>query len=140
MLGIGKNIKKQLGKRMTPAGLQEAMNNKARPKVYTGTRTSLSKRFEQYSKLIGGSNTASLSDIAAEIYLDTSAVVEWIDVLDAQIEQQKTWLELVKVMPGPTPEMIEIVTGVNAVIFGEDDYGSDIPDTVDEPWVSPLAK
>jgi len=126
---LKKRIHSNMGKRMTPADLQRAIGKSAAPKVRKG-RYSLSKRFAQYNKLIASKGNNNLTDLASDMYLDSASVIEWIDLMEGQIAQQKTLIEIGQMYGGINDEMIGVVGSVKNVIFGEEgDYeNAELPD------------
>lgn len=124
--GIGKNLRKELGKKTSPAQIQRLLSKQSRPKARKG-RFSLSSRFAKYHKMISSGSQNSLAGLAAEIYLDSREVLRMIDLMEAEIAQQQTIMKLGKLYGTLTPKMISTVDAVKTVIFGEPDDGLSIP-------------
>ena len=138
--GIEKNLRRELGKKTAPADIQRFLGKQEKPKVFKG-RYSLSSRFSQYSQLIRTGNTSNLASLAAEIYLDSREVLTMIDIMEAEIAQQETIHQLGQMYGTLTPEMITTVDAVKAVIFGDIDDGSVLPEAHSanaESYRSPL--
>jgi hypothetical protein len=132
---LGIRMHQQLGKRMTPSEIQKTLGEESLPDVTTG-RFSLSKRFKEYYNLISSNQQQSLSVLAAEIYLDTSSVSEWIDLMEAEIGRQRTFLELGRMYGSITSKMFDTVDNVKNIIFGEEQGmsgTSQMPQKPEEP-------
>jgi len=123
--GLASRLRSQLGKNATPAQLQEILGPESQPDVTKG-RFSLSKRFAQYYRLIS-SQQQPLPTLAAEIYLDTSSVSQWIDLMEAEIGRQQTIIELGRMYGSVTPEMVKMVDNVKSIIFGEEEVRGTVP-------------
>nr|WP_319394772.1 hypothetical protein [uncultured Desulfobacter sp.] len=125
--GIGKNLRKELGRKTTPSDIQALLSNNAKPKVFKG-RYSLSSRFAKYHKMISSGSKNTLATLAAEIYLDSREVLNMIDMMEAEIAQQQTLIKLGSMYGTLTPEMMSTVDAVKTVIFGEpEDQGGILP-------------
>ena len=138
---LGARMHKQLGLNKTPAEIQDTLGKESQPEVTTG-RFSLSKRFSQYFKLIS-SDQQSLTVLAAEIYLDTSSVSDWIDLMEAEIGRQQTIIELGRMYGSISSEMLGTVDNVKNIVFGEEVASAGAgaaPPPPEEPadFVSPL--
>ena len=116
---LGIRMRRQLGQKVSPAEIQNTLGKESKPEVTSG-RFSLSKRFSQYHSLIS-SNQQSLTVLAAEIYLDTSSVAEWIDLMEAEIGRQQTIIELGRMYGSLTSEMVGTVDNVKNIVFGEEE-------------------
>ncbi len=129
--GVEKNLRRELGKKATPADIQRMLSKKEKPKVYNG-RFSLSKRFAQYHRLISSKSHNSLATLAAEIYLDSSEVINFIDLMEAEISREKIIIELGNMYGSMTDQMTSTVDSVKTVIFGEPDDESLLPEATSE--------
>lgn len=129
--GVEKNIRKELGKKSTPADIQRMLSAKETPKVYNG-RFSLSKRFAKYHKMIASHGQNNLATLAAEIYLDTSEVIRLIDLMEGEISRQSTIIELGNMYGTLTPEMTKTVSGVKTLIFGEPEAEGRLPEAMEQ--------
>jgi len=129
--GIGKNLRQELGRKTSPAGIQALLSDKAKPKVFKG-RYSLSGRFSQYQKMISSGGKNTLATLAAEIYLDSREVLTMIDLMEADIARQQTVIKLGQMYGTLTPEMMSTVDAVKTVIFGEPEDDSGILPTGEE--------
>ncbi len=127
--GIEANIRRELGKKTTPRGVQRLLGKQAVPKIYKH-RFSLSKRFAKYHQLISTGARDNLATLAAEIYLDSNEVIRFIDLMEAEIAQQETVLELGRMYGTITPEMSSTVENVKVLIFGEADVDSSVPEAM----------
>ncbi len=126
--GIEKRLRQQLGRKSTPAEIQKMLGKQAMPKVTKG-RFSLSGRFAKYYSMISTSSKgSSLAKLAAEIYLDSSEVTQWIDLMEADISRQELYLDVGSSYGPLTSEMLETVGSVKNIIFGEEEDMSGIPD------------
>jgi len=125
--GIEKNLRKELGKKTSPADIQRLLSKQSKPKVFKG-RYSLSSRFAKYHKMISSGSSNSLATLASEIYLDSKEVLNMIDLMEAEIAQQETLHKLGQMYGTLTPEMINTVDAVKTVIFGEAEVESALPE------------
>ena len=116
--GIEKNLRKELGKKTSPADIQRLLANQGKVKVFKG-RYTLSSRFAQYHKMISSGKNNSLAALAAEIYLDSKAVLDMIELMEAEIAQQETLIIFGEMYGTLTPEMTSSVEAVKAILFGE---------------------
>ncbi|MEH0022097.1 MAG: hypothetical protein V6Z89_20765 [Desulfobacter sp.] len=129
--GIGANLRKELGKKTTPADIQRLLSQKNKPKVFKG-KYSLSSRFAKYHELISSGRTNNLATLASEIYLDSKEVLNMIDLMEAEISQQETYIRLGRMYGTLTSEMMETVQAVKSVVFGEAEDDSALPFMEDE--------
>ena len=125
--GIEKNLRKELGKKTSPADIQRLLSKQTKPKVFKG-RYSLSSRFAKYHKMISSGRNSSLATLASEIYLDSNEVLNMIELMEAEIAQQETLHKLGQMYGTLTPEMISTVDAVKTVIFGEPEGESTLPE------------
>lgn len=125
--GIEKNLRKELGGKTTPADIQRLLGKASEPKVFKG-RFSLSSRFAKYHKMISVGNKDTLATLASEIYLDSAEVIKMIDLMEAEIAQQETIIQLGGMYGTLTPEMANTVESVKTVIFGEDEGEFSLPE------------
>ena len=127
--GIEKNLRKELGKKATPADIQRLISKSKNPRVFKNGRYSLSKRFARYYELIRAAGSGNnLATLASEIYLDSRGVLDTIDLMDAEIARQETLHKLGQMYGTLTPEMMNTVSAVKAVIFGEQDNYQALPE------------
>jgi uncharacterized protein YaiE (UPF0345 family) len=151
-LSLEKRLRSELGNKMTPWMLQETLLGGGPDAVPTPAPTlrgrsgmRLSERFKQYYQLVSSSGSRadqSLAVVAADVYLD----MEETSLLIARTREEiarATVMEQVNQSFGiVTPEMMEVVTGVKSILFGE--TGSDIqiagppPGQVEQAYQSPL--
>ncbi|NWH06581.1 hypothetical protein [Desulfobacter latus] len=118
--GIEKRIKKELGRKISPAGIQKLLSGSARPKVVK-SRVSLSSRFARYYEMIKAGGGSSIASLASEIYLDSHAVMETIDLMTQEIQRQKMVIVVEGQWGTVTPEMVSMVNTVKEIVFGEFD-------------------
>lgn len=122
--GIETNLRKEVGKKTSPADIQRLLGKNGKPKVFKG-KYSLSSRFAQYHSMISRGSNNTLASLAAEIYLDSGEVLNMIGLMEAEIAQQETMIKLGQMYGTLTPQMVDTVDAVKAVIFGEvEDQGS----------------
>lgn len=131
---LEKRIRRELGRKMTPRGLQKVISGAGTPVRQTQSRTragKLSEKFKKYYELVAlGPRPAaggSLTTVASEIYLDTREVKELIALTRDEIGRSKLMVQLNQIYGLITPEMFEMVAGVKGVIFGEGESGYGIP-------------
>ena len=76
-VSLGNKISKEVGAKLTPAGLQKAIGDGALPPVIKG-RARLSRVFSRYHALISkhGTGNKAIATMAAEMYLDNQAAKE----------------------------------------------------------------
>ncbi|MBW1787087.1 MAG: hypothetical protein JRK53_10805 [Deltaproteobacteria bacterium] len=144
-----KRIRQELGRKMTPRGLQQMLDGSVGPgakgtgKIRSGK---LSDKFRQYYKLVAmGSRTGtkgSLAAVASEIYLDSQDVLDLITLTRDEIGRSKLVIELNQIYGLVTPEMFKMVAGVKEVIFGESGDEEGIPGpppgSIRQAYKSPL--
>lgn len=146
---LEKRIRQELGRKMTPRGLQKALAGTGTPVRQTRGRTRagrLSEKFKKYYELVAlGPRPAaggSLAAVASEIYLDTLGVKDLIALTRDEIGRSKLLVELNQAYGLITPEMFEMVAGVKGIIFGEGEGGYGIPDappgSTNQAYRSPL--
>lgn len=132
---LEKRIRQELGRKMTPRGLQKMIAGAGKPVRKTQGRTHagrLSEKFKKYYELVALSPRSaaggSLAAVASEIYLDTREVQDFIALTRDEIGRSKLLIELNQIYGLITPEMFEMVAGVKGVIFGEGENGYGIPE------------
>ena len=129
---LEKRIRKELGQKKTAWTLQElligeeggnAANTTARPSLRGRSGMRLSDRFSQYYKLVarsGGKTNSSLAVIASDIYLDMQETSSLIARTREEIARATLMEQLNQSFGTITPEMQEVVAGVKAILFGEE--------------------
>ena len=128
-------IRKELGHRTTPRGLQKLLERTPRkPREssrYSRRSGRLSEKFGQYYELVAmgprSGSAGSLAAVAAEIYLDTQEVQDLIALTRDEISRAKLMIELDQAYGIITPEMFEMVSRVKTIIFGEAGEHDGIP-------------
>ncbi len=144
-------LRQELGQKQTARDLQEmliAETSRGTPAVQTDKRSSgrLSERFRQYYKLVAQADSrteGSVALVAADIYLDSSEVLDLVRLTRDEIARSQVMIEIRNEFGVVTPEMTEVVTGVKNVLFGEDDAAATLEaeppaDTFPEAYRSPL--
>jgi len=132
---LEKRIRQELGRKMTPRGLQKVLSGAGTPVRQSQSQMragKLSEKFKKYYELValGPRRPAaggSLATVASEIYLDTREVKDLIALTRDEIGRSKLLVQLNQIYGLITPEMFEMVAGVKGVIFGEGDGGYRIP-------------
>ena len=128
---LEKRIRKELGQKKTSWTLQELLLGQesgstaasSQPSLRGRSGMRLSDRFNQYYKLVArsGSNTnSSLAVIASDIYLDMQETSSLIARTREEISRATLMEQLNQSFGTITPEMQEVVSGVKAILFGED--------------------
>lgn len=149
---LERRIRKELGHKKTPWGLQELLigesaDNKApaRPALRGRSGLRLSDRFNQYYKLVahsGGQINASLAVIASDIYLDMQETSRLIARTREEISRATLMEQLNQSFGTITPEMQEVVAGVKAILFGDQEEVAPLtapaPTQADKAYQSPL--
>ncbi|CAB1057486.1 hypothetical protein D1BOALGB6SA_2239 [Olavius sp. associated proteobacterium Delta 1] len=132
---LEKRIRKELGRKTTPRGLQKVLEKTPQKATdsprYTRRAGRLSEKFRQYYKLVAmapkmGSG-GSLASVAAEIYLDTQQVQELIALTRDEISRAKLMIDLDQAYGIITPEMFEMVGRVKSILFGQAGEEEGIP-------------
>lgn len=124
--GIEKRIKKELGQKTSPAEIQNLLSGSARPKVVK-SRISLSGRFAKYYEMIKSGSGTNIVSLASEIYLDSRAVLDTIDLMAQEIQRQKMVIVVEEQWGTITPEMVTMVNTVKEIVFGELDDSAVLP-------------
>jgi hypothetical protein len=132
---LEKRIRKELGRKSTPRGLQKLLERTPQTSVepfrYKRRSGKLSEKFRQYYKLVSmGPRTGSggsLAAVAAEIYLDTQEVQDLIALTRDEISRAKLMIDLDQAYGIITPEMFEMVGRVKTILFGESGEEESIP-------------
>jgi hypothetical protein len=128
---LEKRIRKELGQKKTSWTLQELLIGEESGSATTTRQPSLrgrsgmrlSDRFSQYYKLVarsGGKTGSSLAVIASDIYLDMQEASSLIARTREEISRATLMEQLNQSFGTITPEMQEVVSGVKAILFGED--------------------
>ena len=115
-------------------GLQELLigqeagskDSTSRPSLRGRSGMRLSDRFSQYYKLVarsGGKTNSSLAVIASDIYLDMQETSRLIARTREEISRATLMEQLNQSFGTITPEMQEVVSGVKAILFGEEMTG-----------------
>ena len=132
---LEKRIRKELGHKTTPRGLQKLLEKSpqkpAEAPRYKRPARRLSEKFRQYYNLVAMRPTAnsggSLAAVAAEIYLDTQEVQDLIALTRDEISRAKLMIDLDQSYGIITPEMFEMVAQVKTILFGETVEAGAIP-------------
>lgn len=132
---LEKRIRKELGHKTTPRGLQKLLERTPQKSVesprYKRPSRKLSEKFRQYYNLVAMRPTAdssgSLAAVAAEIYLDTQEVQDLISLTRDEISRAKLMIDLDQAYGIITPEMFEMVAQVKTILFGETVEAGAIP-------------
>ena len=135
---LEKRIRKELGQKKTSWSLQELLIGQESGNTATGgsqpslrgrSGMRLSDRFSQYYKLVarsGGKTNSSLAVIASDIYLDMQETSVLIARTREEISRATLMEQLNQSFGTITPEMQEVVSGVKAILFG-DEVADDMP-------------
>jgi hypothetical protein len=132
---LEKRIRKELGRKTTPRGLQKLLEQtpqkSAESHRYKRRSGRLSEKFRQYYKLVAmaprSSSGGSLAAVAAEIYLDTQEVQDLIALTRDEISRAKLMIDLDQAYGIITPEMFDMVGRVKTILFGEAGEEEGIP-------------
>jgi hypothetical protein len=149
---LERRIRKELGQKKTPWTLQElligegaARKGAERPALRGRSGLRLSDRFNQYYKLVahsGGQVNSSLAVIASDIYLDMQETSRLIARTREEISRATLMEQLNQSFGTITPEMQQVVAGVKAILFGDQDDAAPLaapPATqADKEYESPL--
>lgn len=128
---LEKRLRKELGRKKTPWSLQELIlgeqtgqNEDQKPALRGRSGMRLSTRFSQYYKLVarpGNKANASLAVVASDIYLDMQETSQLIARTREEINRATLMEQLNQSFGTITPEMQEVVAGVKAILFGEEE-------------------
>ena len=147
---LQKRIRKELGHKTTPRGLQKLLaktpQKAAESPRYRRRSGRLSEKFRQYYKLVAmaprSNSGGSLAAVAAEIYLDTQEVQDLIALTRDEISRAKLMIDLDQAYGIITPEMFDMVGRVKTILFGESAEDEGIPEpqsgSVKAEYRSPL--
>ncbi len=148
---LEKRIRKELGQKKTPWTLQELLiaedtekQDDQRPVLRGRSGMRLSDRFNQYYRLVARSGSrvnSSMAVVASDIYLDMRETSHLIARTREEINRATLMEQLNQSFGTITPEMQEVVAGVKAILFGEEEALSlsAPPDSDPEPeYASPL--
>lgn len=132
---LEKRIRKELGHKTTPRGLQKLLERTPQKSVeaprYKRPSRRLSEKFRQYYNLVAmrpkADSSGSLAAVAAEIYLDTQEVQDLIALTRDEISRAKLMIDLDQAYGIITPEMFEMVSQVKTILFGETVEAGAIP-------------
>jgi hypothetical protein len=132
---LEKRIRKELGRKTTPRGLQKLLERTPQKSTeshrYQRRSGRLSEKFRQYYKLVAmaprSSSGGSLAAVAAEIYLDTQEVQDLIALTRDEISRAKLMIDLDQAYGIITPEMFDMVGRVKTILFGEAGEEEGIP-------------
>ncbi len=146
---LGKKLRQELGKGMTPRQLQKLLQGSSVQKdIPAQTKAGkLSDKFRKYYELVRlgpAGSRGSLVGVASEIFLDSKEVVDLISLTRDEIGRARLMIELNQFYGQITPEMFQMVAGVKQVIFGETEEIASVPGPVASEktgkFVSPLEK
>ncbi len=151
---LEKRLRKELGQKMTPWGLQELLLGKGdgkgtaapRPSLRGRSGMRLSDRFRQYYQLVaqtGASNGHSVAVIASDIYLDMQETADLIARTREEISRAALLEQLNQSFGIITPEMQQVVSGVKSILFGDPQAAAPVagppPTSEQSSYRSPLA-
>lgn len=152
-ISLEKNLRSELGRKMTPWTLQETLigNNVASsapqssPTLRGRSGMRLSERFRQYHQLVatsGSQGDQSLAVLASDIYLDMQETSLLIQRTRQEIARATLMEQLNQSFGIITPEMMEVVGGVKTILFGDEDARALVagppPGSVEQAYRSPL--
>ena len=152
-LSLEKNLRSELGRKMTPWTLQETLVGTAakadvtRPSPTLRGRSGmrLSERFRQYHQLVatsGSQGDQSLAVLASDIYLDMEETSLLIQRTRQEIARATLMEQLNQSFGIITPEMMEVVGGVKSILFGEAEADTVVagppPAQIEQAYRSPL--
>lgn len=130
---LEKSLRSQVGKKMSPRGLQRLLAGKTKDVRSLRNRTGrkgvgrMSQVFKGYHQLVSrnrGNN--AIPAMAADIYLDSLEVLQFIGMTRQEIAAAKTEASIMDAYSGITPQMLSTVGNVKALLFGEVD-GEGVP-------------
>ncbi len=150
---LEKSLRNELGNKMTPWTLQETLigasstqaTSKSTPTLRGRSGMRLSERFNRYYQLVatsGAKGDQSLAVLASDIYLDMEETSTLIQRTRQEIARATLMEQLNQSFGIITPEMIAVVGGVKAILFGDDEVHTLVagppPGSIDQAYRSPL--
>jgi hypothetical protein len=151
-LSLEKRLRSELGNKMTSWTLQETLlgagpdgTTKPAPTLRGRSGMRLSERFKQYYQLVassGAQSDQSLAVLASDIYLDMDETSVLIARTREEIARATLMEQLNQSFGSITPEMMEVVGGVKAILFGDEagriQVAGPPPASVEQVYRSPL--
>ncbi|NNC76404.1 MAG: hypothetical protein HKN77_00490 [Woeseiaceae bacterium] len=152
-LSLEKGLRSELGHKMTPWTLQETLvgSNASKsasapgPTLRGRSGMRLSERFKQYYQLVatsGSQSDQSLAVLASDIYLDMEETSTLIQRTRQEIARATLMEQLNQSFGIITPEMMEVVGGVKAILFGDEESRAIVagppPGSIEQAYRSPL--
>ena len=152
-LSLEKRLRSELGIKMTSWTLQETLlggnpqkdASAPSPSMRGRSGMRLSERFQQYYKLVASSSShtdQSLAVLASDIYLDMAETSELIARTREEIARASLIEQLNQSFGTITPEMMEVVSGVKSILFGDEESRVQIagppPASIEQAYRSPL--
>jgi len=152
-VSLEKNLRSELGRKMTPWTLQEtlvgnttkASSSQSSPTLRGRSGMRLSERFRQYHQLVatsGSQSDQSLAVLASDIYLDMQETSVLIERTRQEIARATLMEQLNQSFGIITPEMMEVVGGVKSILFGDEEAREMVagppPGNIEQAYRSPL--
>ena len=152
-ISLEKNLRSELGRKMTPWTLQEtlvgtsakASSSQPSPTLRGRSGMRLSERFKQYHQLVatsGSQGDQSLAVLASDIYLDMQETSVLIERTRQEIARATLMEQLNQSFGIITPEMMEVVGGVKSILFGDEESRAIVagppPGNIEQAYRSPL--
>ena len=152
-MSLEKNLRSELGRKMTPWMLQETLvgttaktdTRKPSPTLRGRSGMRLSERFRQYHQLVatsGSQGDQSLAVLASDIYLDMEETSLLIQRTRQEIARATLMEQLNQSFGIITPEMMEVVGGVKSILFGDAESMATVsgppPASIEQAYRSPL--
>ena len=152
-ISLEKNLRSELGRKMTPWTLQETLVGKSAkasssqpsPTLRGRSGMRLSERFRQYHQLVatsGSQGDQSLAVLASDIYLDMQETSVLIERTRQEIARATLMEQLNQSFGIITPEMMEVVGGVKSILFGDEESRAIVagppPGNIEQAYRSPL--
>ncbi len=152
-ISLEKNLRSELGRKMTPWTLQEtlvgnsakASSSQPSPTLRGRSGMRLSERFRQYHQLVatsGSQGDQSLAVLASDIYLDMQETSVLIERTRQEIARATLMEQLNQSFGIITPEMMEVVGGVKSILFGDEESRAIVagppPGNIEQAYRSPL--
>jgi hypothetical protein len=140
---LGKRIRTEIGRGMTPRDLQKLVENKGnntperlRNSRGTGSRTRFAKTFSRYYELVkqgGGAQSNNTAVLAAEIYDDARSAMKYLDLIQMEVDSARSMARIDgALMNGPSDEMIDTVNRVKILLGQDVGDGARLPPTQEE--------
>ena len=122
---LANSLRSQVGTNLSAMDLQRQLNQRpgteSTIRQENGPRVGrLSQQFQRYYEVVSRSRgSESMATMAADIYLDSREALEWIRLARQDMVSARTELEISLTWDGMSPQVMQTVGQVKALLFGE---------------------